>query len=175
MRAGERARAFRLLRDRYARKIYSNAMRAVRDHHLAEDVMQESLFQIFKDLDAVRDASSLRSWVFTVTTHRAIDAIRRRAREQGRIVNLEESPEAFDPGQLPPELTAFADDVRELNVCMAELPPKTQQAVLMRYQRGMSFEDMAKGLDEKSDAVRMRVVRALKRLRACLEKKGRAS
>jgi RNA polymerase sigma-70 factor (ECF subfamily) len=161
-----------LLQRRYGVAIHGFAFRIVRDRQLAEDVMQETLLQVFKNLHTLKDPASLRAWVFAITTNRSLDAIKKRARMQRRIVNQELETDVADPADPPAVLAMFAGDVRELEKCLGELPPKTRVAIALRFGEDISFEDVASSLGERPDAVRMRIQRALPKLRACLEAGG---
>src|SRR5512140_736373 len=80
-RAGE-ADAFRTLVVRYQRKVYAVALGIVKDPDLAWDVAQEAFVRVHRGLAEFKGESAFSSWLFRITTHLAIDAIRRERASQ---------------------------------------------------------------------------------------------
>src|ERR1700761_83823 len=65
--------------DRYGRAVYSVGLRILKDTGLAEDVMQEIFFQIWRNSDSfIQGRGSLGAWLVVVARNRAIDVLRRR-------------------------------------------------------------------------------------------------
>jgi len=53
--------------------------------------------------------------------------------------------------------------------CVSELDDETRTAILLRYQQGFTFEEIAEMCNDKPGAVHARVTAALPRLRDCVE------
>src|SRR5262249_30771355 len=70
----------------YAPRVYNVARRMVRSHNDAEDVTQDVLLQVVRNLPAFRGEAALPPWLHRVTVN-AARALRRRrsAREGGRV------------------------------------------------------------------------------------------
>ena len=66
-------------------------------------------------------------------------------------------------------VTAFS---RALEQCLAALVPRARAAVLLRYQEGFSYPEMAAICHERPATLQARVARALPPLRRCLENRG---
>ncbi len=171
---GRHDQAFALIRAAYEPRLYAFAHRMVRDTSLAEDVMQEALLQLHRGLGSLRDGTSVRAWVTAVVVHQALDEIRKRNRRAGRLVSFDDGVdgEHADPQAGAEDVLAQADDVRMLERCLDRLPFKIRAAVLLRFGQEMTFEEVAASLGERPDAVRMRVGRALVRLRHQLVRMG---
>src|ERR1700691_2921066 len=71
--------AFRQIVERYQGLICSLAYSATGSVAVSEDVAQETFISAWKDLDALREPGSLRSWLCGI----ARNQIRRRARSEG--------------------------------------------------------------------------------------------
>ncbi len=80
-RRGERA-ALTLLVQAHQRSVYSLALRMLGTRDLAEDLTQEVFMQMNGNLSTIDSNRHLGFWLRQVTTHRAIDQLRRRARIQ---------------------------------------------------------------------------------------------
>ena len=77
-RAGD-ARALEALLARYEAPLFQFLVGMLRDHHRAEDALQETFVRALERLDGVEPAG-LRGWLFTVAYHEAMLARRRRKR-----------------------------------------------------------------------------------------------
>jgi DNA-directed RNA polymerase specialized sigma24 family protein len=61
---------------------------------------------------------------------------------------------------------------RVLDACLRELSAESRMAVLLRFQEGMTFEEMGRLCCEKPPTLQARVARALPVLRRCVQTKG---
>ena len=126
-----------------------------------------------RDLDRVSGRASPATWLYGIAAHRCIDAIRRTRRQDERIEPDDELVAAFaDPASAPGEQLDRARLVRALEVCLQELSRESREAVLFRFQVGLTYEEMALMLEAKADTLCARVARALPVLKECLEGKG---
>ena len=67
------------LLDRYAKIVYSVALRVLRDPASAEDVLQEVFMQIWRNPNSfIATRGSLGGWLAVVARNRSIDALRRK-------------------------------------------------------------------------------------------------
>src|ERR1700730_7267696 len=94
--AGEES-ALDLLFDRYETPLYQFLLGMLRDHHQAEDVLQETFLRALERLDGV-DPDHLRGWLFTVAYHQAMLAKRRQKRQ---AASEADSPDRPDPSPDP--------------------------------------------------------------------------
>jgi RNA polymerase sigma factor (sigma-70 family) len=125
----------------------------------AEDVFQETMLSALRAYDRVRDAASIRSWLFSIAARKAIDAHRDRAR----------SPEPVgDPEPIAAaEQRGFVDDGLWTHV--RGLPDKQREAVTLRYLGDLSHREIAQVMQTSEAAARRNVFEGLRRLRSDLE------
>src|SRR6202043_4267963 len=65
--------------ERYAKLVYSVALRGLRDPATAEDVLQEMFMQVWRNPDSfIATRGSLGGWLAVVSRNRSIDALRRK-------------------------------------------------------------------------------------------------
>src|SRR4051812_8073045 len=84
LRAGDE-QAFEILLARYEPVLFPFLLGMLRDHHQAEDALQETFVRALERLDGV-DPGHLRGWLFTVAYHQALLVRRRRkGRPAGRL------------------------------------------------------------------------------------------
>jgi RNA polymerase sigma-70 factor (ECF subfamily) len=153
--------------------LYSLCLRVLRDPAQAEDVLQQVFVEAHRDLMRFEGRSSLRTWLFGIAIHRCQDALKANRRLSRRIETDEDAVVAFeDPGDGPDGKLERQRQLADLAKCLGALSSDSRLAVLVRYQLGMSFDEMAVKLKAKSDTLQARVQRALPVLKRCLERKG---
>jgi RNA polymerase sigma-70 factor, ECF subfamily len=152
--------------------IFEHCARIVNDRTLAADVQQQVFLSAFRDLETFQQRSTLRTWLFHIATHRALDAIRARRRRLDREDDGSSIEVVATQAPGPAEHVDNARVHGALDDCLARLPEKARAAVLLRFRAEMSYEEMADMLAEKPGTLQARVARALPALRACLQSKG---
>jgi RNA polymerase sigma-70 factor, ECF subfamily len=168
VRGGDITAALRRLMQRHGDSVYRYCRMALCDATLADDVHQQVFLEAFRDLPSFRGRSTARTWLFAIARHRVLDAARARARAQAHIKEAE-PVDAPDPR---PSAEQAIDDLRlreALIASLTELDDHARTAVLLRYQQGFTFEQMAEVCREAPATLRARVVRALPLLRARIE------
>jgi len=160
--------AFTELVTRHLDLVYSAAFRRTDgDAALAEDIAQQVFTTLARNAAALRGHTLLPGWLYVATRHATASALRaerrRKAREQeAQAMNqLTSSPE-MDWRQLRPELDAVID----------QLDDRDRDAVLLRFFEGRPFAEIGAALRISEDGARMRVDRALEKLRTLLAKRG---
>jgi DNA-directed RNA polymerase specialized sigma24 family protein len=131
----------------------------------ADDCYQETWLAALRAYPKLRDASNLRSWIFTVASRKAIDHGRARRRQPVPVADVPE-PAGADPHGLAmgaPGGGIRADDGLWSQV--RELPPKQRTALALRYVADAGYDEIATAMDTSEDAARRNVHEALKRLR----------
>ena len=165
LRRGDHRAALTILMRAHGDAIFRYCLRLVGEH-LAEDVHQVTFVHAFRSFHQFHGRSSLRTWLYGIARHRGLDALRKQRR---RPVNVAEAPDVADPGStVDGRLSAR----QLLERCLEKLAPKARDSIVLRYQEGMSYPEMAEVCDEKPAALQMRVSRVLPRLRRCLESNG---
>ena len=172
---GDLNAALRALMRRHGAAVFRYCREALRDTALAEDVHQHVFIQAHRDLPRFGGRATIRTWLFAIARHRVLDAAKSRRRALAHLEN-KDTLETIDP----PDLTLTAgeqiDDIRlheALIMCIDRLGEHMRTAVLLRYQQGFTFEEMAQVCGEKPGTLQARVVRALPLLRACIEVRTR--
>jgi RNA polymerase sigma factor (sigma-70 family) len=163
--------AFTELVSRHSDWVYSAALRMVRDRHLAEDVAQ-AVFLILADKAARLSAAPLHSWLFKVTRYASSNAIRARARRDKyeRRAAMAYS-ETHDPNSDPmwQDISPILDD------SINSLRSKDRDALLMRFYQQKNLAEVGAALGVSEGAAKVRVARAIEKLRGILRRRGIAA
>jgi RNA polymerase sigma factor (sigma-70 family) len=123
----------------------------------ADDCYQETWLAALRAYPRLRDASNLRSWIFTVAHRKVIDHARMRRRVAVPVGDVPETP-AIET------LPALESD-HDLWAYVRELPPKQRTALALRYVADAGYDEISAVMGTSEDAARRNVHEALKRLR----------
>jgi RNA polymerase sigma factor (sigma-70 family) len=126
----------------------------------ADDCYQETWLAALRAYPRLDDPSNLRSWIFTVAHHKAIDHLRSRARQ---AVPVSEPPESTR--QPPTDSAPALDTGGELWARVRELPEKQRTAVALRFVADADYAEISSVMDTSQEAARRNVHEGLKRLR----------
>ncbi|BDG03412.1 sigma-70 family RNA polymerase sigma factor [Anaeromyxobacter oryzae] len=176
VRAGEKD-AFRALVVRYQRKVYAVALGIVKDPDLAWDVAQEAFVRVHRSLGEFKGDSAFSTWLFRITTHLAIDAIRkeRTSRKEDvdevREADLEGGGEGILATRLgtDPRQNALRRELAEkIQEALATLPEKHRTILVLREVEGLSYEELSERLGIHKGTVMSRLFHARKKMQAAL-------
>jgi RNA polymerase sigma-70 factor, ECF subfamily len=154
----------------YGSKIYQLAFRYLRNKEDAEEVTQDVLFKVYRNVDAFRGDAALSSWIYRITFNAAMSRLRtgryRRQDEEPRVATSE-----FDEiGAPPPREIADWSDMADERVLRTELRRRVFHAILalpaiyrapvmLRDIQGMSTEEASVMLRVKDQTLKSRLHR----------------
>lgn len=183
--AGEAA-AFERLYARHHQALYRFVRRLLgrAGEPLADEVFQDAWMRLIEHAHTWQpQGASVRTWLFTLAHHRAIDVLRR----SGRECSL--TPEGADGDNgdaaappFEPAATAWADwppadgadqafwraAGRRLLDCLEGLPLAQKTAFLLHHDDGLPLAEMAQALGVGFETAKTRLRYAMARLRTCM-------
>ena len=164
---------FELLLDRHRTPLARTAYLVTRDRESAQDVVQEALIQIWRDLPAYRPFGSLRGWMLKILVNKARKHYRKRVVE---TVGLEAAEDITHSGRSPEEAAEREEKARNMRQALERLGANHREVLVLRYYSELTVPEIASVLGVREGTVKSRLSRALSRLQQRLadgEESGR--
>jgi len=170
--------AFRSLVEQYQDLVYNTALGVVQNESDAEDVAQEVFIQVFRSIGTFKSEAKLSTWIYRITTTRALDLLRARKSKKrfGLLKRLweteEESPvENISDFNHPGVSLERKEEAAQLITAIAQLPENQKVAFVLHKLEGLSYLEIAEVMGNTLPAVESLMHRARLNLRKILEKK----
>jgi len=165
---GDRA-AFAELYRRLQRPLYGYLMKLVRERDMVEDVLNETMMEVWRQAARFEGRSSVNTWVFSIAHHRAVSRLRRK-----RETSLDEDSAAAIEDMAPtPDQNAVTSDMNRLLAGLIEqLSFEHREILHLAYFQEFSVQEIAEALDLPANTVKTRMFYARQRLKVLLEKSG---
>src|ERR687886_2934129 len=178
--------AYARLVEPYRPELHAHCYRMLGSVHDAEDALQEALLRAWRGLPRFEGRSSLKSWLYTIGTNTALNAIEKRPK---RVLPIDYGP-ASDPHEGPGEpivesvwVEPYPDEVIGLEdgyaapearyeqreaielafiAALQNLPPNQRAVLILREVLGFSAEETAASLETSVASVNSALQRARK-------------
>jgi RNA polymerase sigma factor (sigma-70 family) len=150
--------------------VFSAALRQLAgDRALAEEVTQAVFTDLARKAGALAGREILTGWLYTSVRFAAAKRVRS---EQRRRVREEQAHDMFQSSSQPEPDPQWEQLQPVLDEAMHQLNERDREALLLRYFEGKPLNEVGSRLGVSPDAARMRLERALEKLRKCLGRKG---
>lgn len=159
---------FTELVQRHINLVYFTALRRTGgDTALAQDIVQSVFATAARKASNLVNHVSLTGWLYTTTRNIAAKAVRKeQTRRHYENLAAMDTLTGTEPSAEWERLRPIIDGV------LGEMPVADREAILIRFFQGRSYVDMSAMLQISEDAARMRLERALERLRRLLQRRG---
>ena len=145
---------------------FALAVRILRDHETARDVVQSALVQIWRDLPTLRDPEAFDAWSRRVVLN-ACRTARRRTRLPVASLDLQPAEPSIGDSQAS---VALRD---ELERAFARLPVDQRAVLVLQYYEDLPLAEIAASLGVSEGTVKSRLHAARRSMRAAIEADAR--
>jgi RNA polymerase sigma factor (sigma-70 family) len=159
--------AFATLVSRHVNLVYSVAMRQVREPHLAEEITQAVFILLARKAGKFDDQTILSAWLCRTARHVSARAWRTEFRRRRR-----EQEACMQSGLNEPEPDVWRQIAPWLDDALEQLGRKDHDALVLRFFENKSLGEVGLAIGASEDTARMRVNRALEKLRKLFTKRG---
>lgn len=168
--------SFHYLVDHYKDRVYNTAFGILQQAQDAEDVAQEVFIQVFRSIGGFKEEARLSTWIYRITTTRALDLIRSRKSKKrfgmlqrlwnGEAEEVATIPDQGDPGRSLEQ----KEDADHLRQAISQLPENQRIAFVLHKLEGLSYQEVSTVMGNSLAAVESLLHRARSNLKKILEK-----
>jgi RNA polymerase sigma-70 factor (family 1) len=162
--------AFKLLFDSFHMKIYTVTRRMGMTNDEAEDVIQDSFLQLWKQKETINEELSLHGLLYTIAKRIALKKLQEK--KNFHTVDCTENNNLPGYSNKTQEDIGFSETKYRVNEAINELPDQQRTVFLMNFNNGLSAYEIAEQLHVSRRTVENQIFRARKVLKAALIKNG---
>jgi len=157
--------AWQQLVNRHQSALFYFGLRLLGSREDANDLLQDVLMVLCRNLGQYRGDSSFKSWLFGIANYRAMDMLRRRKYTDTDDA-LAELP--ADAPELPEQL-ASQQTQQQVQLQLRKLPLEQRLVLELKFYQQFTFDEIATQLAISSNTVKSRFYAALDKMRLQLE------
>jgi RNA polymerase sigma factor (sigma-70 family) len=159
--------AFAALVERHVNVVYSTALRSVGHAHAAQEISQAVFIILARKANSLGAKTVLGGWLHQTTRLTAANFLRGEIRRQQR------EQEAYMRSTLnEPDATVWLQIAPLLDDALGKLGERDRNALVLRFFENKNLREVGLALGASEDAAKMRVNRALEKLRKIFTKRG---
>ncbi len=159
--------AFKLLYDRYYKKLYYFSLRYLENREEAEEVIQSVYMNVWEHRKSLDETMSVKSYIYKSAINCIYNHLKKKA-ICSRFVEMELQKGESQAYQTYDQIF-FHDLEMSINSIVETLPPQQQKIFQLSRFEGLSHEEIAQKLDISVRTVENQVYRALKIIKSKLK------
>jgi RNA polymerase sigma-70 factor (ECF subfamily) len=160
-----REQGFRLLMSVYQERLYWHIRKMVGTHNDTDDVLQNCLIKVFRNIHRFEGKSQLYTWLYRIATNEALTFLKKAQRRA--TDSIEGHAAVF---QLQAEASVDGEKLlQKLDAAIGALPEKQKLVFRLRYYEEMSYKDMSVRLQTSEGALKASYHHAVRKVEAALK------
>lgn len=144
------------------KKLLVGAYRLTKSHEDAEDLVQDTLFKAYKNMDKFDENLNPGGWLYTIMRNTFLNNIKQNKSREFLLFDGNDSEKLADKSQAPAQDRGIEDS---LQLVLNSLPTPMQTILVARETQQLSYEEIAKSFDIPLGTVKSRLKRARNMLR----------
>lgn len=155
----------------FGRQVYAFALRQLSRPDEAEEAVIETMMEVWNAAGRFAGQSQVRTWLFGIARHRALDKLRRRGRNEW--VDIDEMAETLADEADESAFERLAREQRAEHVahCLERLSPEHRECLHLVFFEELRLAEVAEIQQIPENTVKTRVFHAKKNMRRCLERR----
>ncbi|MFE8699621.1 RNA polymerase sigma factor [Cytobacillus sp. FJAT-54145] len=161
----------------YSQRLFHVAYSITRDHHHAQDVVQDTFIKAYQKLDTLEDHSKVGAWLSSIATRTAIDYVRKEKRKSEVFLEnsiVESNQLHFSSSQdveKEVELALFEEEIQHV---INNLSTDQKNVFLLKIKAGLKEKEIAEKLKLKQGTVKTNLYRAKRHLKSMMVERSLA-
>ena len=153
-------RGYRELYERYSKAMYNTCLRMLNNVAEAEDVLQESFIEAFKNLERFEYRTSFGGWLKQICINRSINQLKKR-----KIDWVDMELAGYDSAdEMPVDEVEIALQVESVKKAIMKLPDGYRTVLNLYLLEGYDHEEIAEILQVAESTTRTQYMRAKQKL-----------
>lgn len=152
----------------YYKPLLRYARRLVHDHHVAEEIVQESYMRLHIALEH-EHIQEVKPWLYVVTRNSAMDYFRMKRREPISLSPSSTASCAAVEHDADDDVEVWREYLPHLQRAMDAIPAERAALLKEHYFSGMPYQDLAAQRGKRAEAVKVAAFRARRSLKMMLE------
>lgn len=168
---------------RYRNRLMAFIYSVVRDHHLAEDIFQETFLRVYRQAGRFREGASFKTWLYAIAVNLCRDELRKSKRRPEVSLETETSAEDGARPRRMADLIAGREPGprdeaggREIEAILqgelSGLSEEHRQVIILSRLEGLKYREIARVLGIPFGTVRSRLHYGLEQLRRGFSARG---
>lgn len=164
--------ALAVLYRRMSRMIYAFSLRRLSDADAAEEVVVETMYEVWKGAPRFAGRSLVTTWILGIARHKSLDKLRRRGSEHCETLGDEAEAVADDQPAMY-ELIARRQQAAQVALCMEALPDEQRECMHLVFHEDTPLAEIALIQACPENTVKTRLFHARRKMKECLERQTR--
>ncbi len=155
-------KGFRIVVERYSSKLYWHIRRIVILHEDADDALQNTFINAWRNIGDFRSESSIYTWLYAIATNEALTLLNKK--KKTTAVSLDDLGSYFANSQEGSSWFDGDEAQLKLQNAILQLPEKQRIVFNLKYFDEMTYEDMSRVLNTSVGALKASYHLAVKKI-----------
>lgn len=159
--------AFNLIVKRKNAQLTSFLFKMLKSHEDAEEIANDVFIHIWQNKDYISEDLPFDGLLFSIAYRRAINRIKERERFMNLLIEEYHTP--MDYADSPEHIAEMNEVQEKIDKAIDEMPASMKRIYTMKFQEGLSNEQIAKEMSISQSTIRVQILNAEKRIRKAVE------
>lgn len=153
-------------------QVYPMIFRMVDDAGMAEDILQDTFLSVWTHRAKLPGITNPRAWLLRIAYYKSLTALRNMKTQRKAAAAISAELRSPLTNSVTEEWLTCRTIVQLVRQTVQEMPPQQRKVYLLSREKGYNIREIAAFMKLSEQSVKNTMVRALKLIRAALEKAG---